>query len=83
MVNLSTTGEKNFFLLHQNADVALLSVLFMEFQNAVGVTAMWDDWDFVHIKKQLVWVFSFNKGVTWLLGIVSQIIVAVDGDNNK
>ena len=24
-----------------------------------------------------------NKGVTWLLGIMSQIIVAVDGDNNK
>lgn len=60
MVHLSLNhqGEKKF-LLHQNADIALLSVLFMEFQNAVRVTAMWEDWDFVHIKEQLVWVFSW------------------------
>lgn len=41
MVNLSTIREKKkFFLLHQNADIALLSVSFMESQNAVRVTAM-------------------------------------------
>lgn len=60
MVNLSTIREKKkIFLLHQNADIALLSVSFMESQHAVRVTAMWEDWDFVHMKEQLVWVFSW------------------------